>query len=176
MYPYIRLLKAALRAKSQPSLKVLDTHISHHICWPWDIDPWQELNNGRILTLFDLGRVPLALRTGLQSVLARRGWGIVVAGNTTRYRKRVTMFQRFAMRSRCIGWDDRWIYMEQSMWRNDVCTSHILIRGAVTSKAGIVAPANVMAEMGLERPSPALPDWVQAWVAADALRPWPPEM
>ena len=26
------------------------------------------------------------------------------------------------------------------------------------------------------QPSPALPDWVQAWIAADAMRPWPPQV
>ena len=32
-----------------------------------------ELNNGRTLTLFDLGRIPMARRMGLDKVLAQNG-------------------------------------------------------------------------------------------------------
>ncbi|WP_151718210.1 acyl-CoA thioesterase [Gemmobacter serpentinus] len=176
MYPYIRLLKEVLKARRAPRLGILDTHISEHICWPWDIDPWLELNNGRTLTLFDLGRVPLGIRTGLDKAVMKNGWGMAIAGNSTRYRKRVTTFQRITMHSRCVGWDARFIYIDQSMWRGDDCTSQMLARSAFTSRQGIVAPERVIAAMGQDAQSPALPDWVVEWIAADAARPWPPEI
>jgi hypothetical protein len=45
---------------------------------------------------------------------------------------------------------------------------------AVTGGAGIVPPAEVMAEVGVDPVSPVLPDWVEAWIAAEQARPWPP--
>lgn len=174
MYPFLRMAKEIWTFRNAPPLPILGTHVSHHRCWPWDLDPWAELNNGRTLTLYDLGRIPLGARTGLDKVLAANKWGMTVAGNTTRYRKRVVMFDRLTMISRCIGWDARFLYMEQSMWRGEECTSHVMIRSAFTSKAGIVPPSQVLAALGQPQESPALPDWVQAWIAADALRPWPP--
>lgn len=176
MYPFVRLVKETVKFRNAPPLPILGTHVSHHICWPWDIDPWKELNNGRTLTLFDLGRIPMATRTGLIKVLRANRWGIAVAGNSTRYRRRVRAFQRIEMRSRCIGWDARFIYMEQGMWLGSECSSHILIRAAFTSADGIVQPSKVLAEMGVPEQSPELPDWVQAWIAADGERPWPPQM
>ncbi len=173
MYPIIRMGKALIHRRKEP-LDILDTVVSHHIAWPWDIDPWKDLNNGRILTLFDLGRIQLAQRAGLNAALMRNRWGIVVAGNTTRYRKRITMMQRFEMRTRCIGWDHRFLYMEQAMWRGGECCNHILIRGAITSRAGIVPPTEVAAALGHTAPSPDLPLWVQDWIKAEGERPWPP--
>ena len=175
MYPIIRMGKALLSSRGD-RIDILDPVSTFHRAWPWDIDPWKDLNNGRIVTLFDLGRIALAQRTGLNACLIRNRWGIVVAGNTTRYRKRITMMQRFEMRTRCLGWDARFFYMEQGMWRGNDCCNHILIRGAVTSKAGIVPPQKVVADMGHGAESPALPDWVQAWIAADHARPWPPAL
>ena len=175
MYPLVRMLKALVMVRKAPRIGLLETHVSHHICWPWDLDPWVELNNGRTLTLFDLGRIPLAVLTGLADPLRERGWGFTAAGNSVRYRKRVRMFDRLEMRSRCIGWDDRFIYMEQSMWKRGECTSHMLLRSAIASKDGIVPPAKVLEVLGQNAESPALPDWVAAWIAADALRPWPPQ-
>ena len=174
MYPYLRMAKEVLRFRNAPSLTILDPHISQHMCLPGDIDPWMELNNGRTLTLYDLGRIPMAKRMGLDAVLRANRWGMAVAGASTRYRKRVTLCQRFEMVSRCIGWDARFVYMEQSMWRGDVCTSHMLLRSAITSKAGIVPPALLLAALGQSPESPPLPDWALAWVAADSTRPWPP--
>ena len=176
MYPFIRFAKEMLKYRNAPRLGPLDAHVSAHRCWPWDLDPWIELNNGRTLTLYDLGRIPLAARTGLVGILRSKGWGITVAGNSVRYRRRIRAFDRFTMVSRVIGWDHRFVYMEQSMWKRGECCNHMLIRSAVTSDKGIVAPSEVMAALGLSDDSPALPDWVEAWIAADATRPWPPAL
>jgi acyl-CoA thioesterase FadM len=174
MYPFIRMATEMARARRMPKLGLFDTHVSRVTCWPWDLDPWVELNNGRTLTLYDLGRLPLALRTGFDQALRAKGCGLTVAGSTTRYRRRVTVFARMKMRTRCLGWDRRFLYMEQSMWRGDECMSHALIRSAIVSKAGMVPPAELARTMGMDPESPPLPQWVQAWAEADALRPWPP--
>ena len=83
MYPFIRIAKEMWKFRNAAPLPLLGTHRSTHLCWPWDLDMWNELNNGRTLTLYDLGRLPLARRTGLDKVLRIHGWGITVAGNTT---------------------------------------------------------------------------------------------
>jgi acyl-CoA thioesterase FadM len=153
----------------------LQPHISTHRVWPWDLDVWFELNNGRTLTLFDLGRIPMAKRMGFDTVARARGWGLTVAGNSTRYRKRVTAFQRLTQVSRVVGWDARFVYLEQSFWRGDECTTHMLLRNAFISKAGMVPPAEVLAALGQSQPSPPLPEWISDWIAAEAKRPWPPQ-
>lgn len=175
MYPFLRLAKELYIHRNSPPLGLLEPHLSRHLCWPLDLDPWVELNNGRTLTLYDLGRMPFAVRVGLSAVLRREGWGMTVAGNSLRYRRRIRMFDRFDMVTRCIGWDTRFVYLDQSMWRGGECTNHMLLRSAVTSRDGIVPPARLLKAMGQDMDSPPLPAFVQAWIAADATRPWPPE-
>ncbi len=175
MYPFLRMIHSVLAARRAPEFAPFDTHISKITCMPWDIDPWMELNNGRTLTLFDLGRLPLGYRTGLARIARQKGWVLAVAGASVRYRKRVRMFQRLEMRSRMIGWDHRFAYIEQSMWHRGDCTSHVLIRTAITrGPRGIVPPAEMAEALGLPVASPELPEWVRAWAEADAKRPWPP--
>lgn len=173
MYPIFRLVKETWLYARAPALPLKGTHVSQHICWPWDLDPWMELNNGRTLTLFDLGRMPVNRRTGMIDVLRRQGWGMTVAGSSVRYRRRVRAFHRVQMVSRFLGWDGRFFYMEQSMWRKGEALNHILLRLAVTDANGIVAPERVIAVHG-STDDGTLPDWAQAWIAADARRPWPP--
>jgi len=175
MYPVVRLFAQVALHRKDPPLGLTDTHISQHICWPWDLDIWWELNNGRALTLYDLGRIPMARRTGLVPVMKREGWGLTVAGSTTRYRRRVRAFDRIEMRSRLVGWDARFLYVEQSMWKSDGdCAGHVLIRSAIVGKAGIVPPARLLEAIGYEGPEIAPPPWVAAWIAAEDKRPWPP--
>ncbi|MGP3696786.1 acyl-CoA thioesterase [Rhodobacter sp. NSM] len=173
MYPYFRIFMEMRRTRRLGPLPVLGTHRSSVRCLPWDLDPWRELNNGRTLTLFDLGRLPLIHRTGLARICAGKGWGMTVAGSSVRYRRRVVLMDRLDMVSRCIGWDSRFFYMEQSLWRKGDCTSHMLLRAAVVSREGIVPPAEVAALLEAGE-SPPLPEWAAAWVEADAMRPWPP--
>ena len=111
MYPVVRMAKELLVHARTESLPVRGTHVSRHICWPWDLDFWMELNNGRTLTLFDLGRLPLARRIGLSKALKDNGWGITVAGTSVRYRSRIRLFDRIEMRSRGVGHDDRFLYV-----------------------------------------------------------------
>ncbi|SEL24051.1 acyl-CoA thioesterase [Roseivivax marinus] len=175
MYPYIRMAKELFVHRNDPPIAVGEAHVSQHMCWPWDIDPWKELNNGRTLTLYDLGRIPMARRAGLVPALRRNGWGMAIAGASVRYRRRIHMFDRIEMRSRVSCWDARFIYVEQSLWKqNGDCASHALLRTAVTSREGIVAPERLIKAMGQSLHAPAIPDWIAAWIEAEDTRPWPP--
>ena len=174
MYPVIRLVKELWVHRNAAPIGVGEQHVTNLICWPWDIDLWMELNNGRTLTIMDLGRVVMFRRMGVIGAMRRKRWAGTIAGASVRYRRRVRMFDRIEMRSRIVGWDARFTYAEQSLWRKGECCSHALLRMAITGGKGIIPSADLAAEMGLPAESPPLPDWVQAWSAADAQRPWPP--
>ncbi len=176
MYPFLRLAIVTRRARRAPRLGLFDTHVSRHVCLPWDLDPWKELNNGRTLTIYDLGRIPLAMRTGLIDMLRRQGWGLTVAGSVVRYRRRVRLFDNVEMQSRVLGWDNRFLYIDQSMWKTDGdCAGQAILRTALTDANGIVTTDRATAALGVAPESPPLPEWVQTWIMAENTRPWPPE-
>lgn len=175
MYPFARMALELFIHRNADPLPLTGTHVSRHRCWPWDIDFWMELNNGRTLTLYDLGRIPLASRLGLFRVLKERGWGLTVAGSCTRYRRRIRTFEQIEMRSRAVCADHRFLYLEQSMWKtNGECANHAMYRTAVTGPKGIVPPKEVMAALGQSEELPPVPDHFKAWIAAEDQRPWPP--
>lgn len=176
MYPFVRLAKDMWMTRHQPDLTPLGTHVSYHRCWPSDIDGFLEMNNGRILTILDLGRTVLARRVGLLRALRQKRWGLTMAGVSVRYRKRIRPFVRFKVISRAVGWDDKFLYLDQSIWIGEECAVQALYRSAVTDKNGIVRPRHLFDHVGYDGPRPDLPAWVQAWIDADMTRPWPPEM
>lgn len=175
MYPYLRtLIKLATAARAAPLAVDGTDRITIRVL-PGDLDGFLELNNGRAITLYDIGRFTLAARTGLLREVRRNKWAFAVAGSFVRYRRRVTLFQKLEIRTRVVGRNGRFILMEQAMWRGETCTSHMLIRTAVTSKDGVVDPSDVLAALGLAHDGFAeVPDWESAMIAAEDARPWPP--
>lgn len=174
MYPFIRLIKELFLARRAAPLGLDGVHVAHIRAWPWDIDMFGDLNNGRILTLMDLGRMGAFVRLGILRTLKERGWYGTVAGSAIRYRRRITMFQRLELRTRVIGWDARFTYFDQQFWRGDECCVQAIIRTAIADGTGIVPTDQVAEAMGFGTKSPDLPDWVAAWDGAEQQRPWPP--
>ena len=175
MYPYIRLTKELIRQKFLKKISLSEIHTYYTICWPIDLDPWWELNNGRTLTLYDLGRISYLLRSGLKNKIVKQGWRFTVAGSSIRYRKRVTIFNLLKVNTRFLGWDERFIYFQQTMWKKNDPASSILIRSAITDKNGIVNSDRFIKIIGAEARNIDLPDWADNWSNAEAKRIWPPE-
>lgn len=171
MYIYFRALKLALTAKQDPNLSFWDEIQSPMTVWPTDIDVFLEVNNGRYLTLLDIGRFEFAAKIGLTGALKRRNWGLAVGGSSVRYRKRMHMFQKFVIHSKIVGVDERWIYFQQHIKRNNEWCVSALIRTAVTNDQGIVPTSEIATELGVQWEY-RMPEWVSRWAESDEMRPW----
>ncbi|MDO4894707.1 acyl-CoA thioesterase [Moraxella sp.] len=179
MYPFIRLAKTVAKSSYQAikgkTITPTDTSQVEFICSINDIDNFLEMNNGRILTLFDLGRNDFAIRSGLGKKLLTNRWGLVVAGSTIQYRKRVRLLDRIRIDTHIAAIDERWFYIEQVMYCNENPASQALLRTGVTNlMSGKTIPTKpVLEALGYPdltiTPSP----WVQAWIDADKLREFP---
>lgn len=179
MYPFIRFTTSAIKStldyKKGNRLDIKDTSQIHLIANINDMDNFLEMNNGRILTLFDLGRNDFAIRTGLGGQLLKKRWGFVVAGSTIQYRKRVRLLDKVVMKTRICGIDERWFYIEQTMWVKGKCTCHALLRTGVTSLSTgkTIDTQTVLTALGHHDVHLPPDEWVQAWIQADKLRPFP---
>lgn len=176
MYPYIRVLKTLITAKIKSPLKFNDTSVLKLRAGFLDIDNYGEVNNGRQLTMCDLGRYDLGVRVGLMDVARKKGWGLAIGGSSVRYRRRIPLFKRYELHSRALGHDGRWFYFLQEMKMGDsICTS-ALIKGGVISRDGLVPATEVLAEFPDMEWDGALPEWVNSWISAEGERPWPKKL
>ncbi len=55
--------------------------------WPNDLDVNLHMNNGRYLTVMDLGRMDLLVRAGLWGPLLCHRWTALLGGATIRYKR-----------------------------------------------------------------------------------------
>lgn len=174
MYPFGRLLASIIKSSRSHPVGVDDICEINFRCMPWDLDIFMEMNNGRVLTLYDLGRFDFSIRSGLSKLLKSNRWGLAVAGSTVRYRKRIRMFDKVSMHTQMMGYDERWIYIEQSMWVDGQPASSVLLRTAITHQGKMIPSQNVLDAMGISDWKPEPSQWLLDWVASEEERPWPP--
>ena len=78
------------------------------------------------------------------------------------------------MHSRIIGWDNRFLYVTQTILRSETPTTNVLIRVAIVSSQGIVSPEKVIHALDNKIANPNLPVWIKKWADSEKSRPWPP--
>jgi acyl-CoA thioesterase FadM len=171
MYPYLRLAKVVAAASFGQSLTLDDVGRLRMLVWPLDIDVYPEMNNGRHLTIMDLGRVDFAIRTGILKKGHARGWGLVAAGASARFRHRLAPMRRFVLTTRLLGHDDRWFYFLHETEQGQRVCSSALVRVGLRSKEGLVPSDNVLEVLGTPEWKPAMPEWVLKWIEAEDARP-----
>jgi len=131
--------------------------------WPNDLDVNRHVNNGRYLTLADLGRLDWFLRTGaLAQARQQHAWPIV-GDAIAKFRRDMKLFQRFTIESRMLGWDDKWAFLEHRFIREGRVIGIVGIRGLFRGRQGPLPPGEFIRALGGPSQSPALPDWVLDW-------------
>lgn len=144
-----------------PSVTRLRVHVG-------DLDLYRHVNNGVYLQYMDVARSNYLADLGAFPLLAERGWYPVVAASTMKYRRSLTLGQRFTVTTRVLGWDDRVVYLDQVFERGEDLVARGLVAGRFLSRSGerIPAPEVVALLDGAPSVSPPLPDDVATWARA----------
>ncbi|MFW2514204.1 acyl-CoA thioesterase [Demequina sp. SO4-13] len=168
---WLRLLRVRLAAQRGERIGLWDTAVTTFRVAPTDLDTVGHMNNGRYLTLLDLGRLDLMVRSGFWQRCRDRGWFPIVAGQSITYFKDLTLGQSFEIHTRVAGVDDRWAYLEQTFMRGDVEHARALIRACYVERGrGRVTSAELEEELGGFPPHLTVPDWVRSWTHNSAAR------
>jgi acyl-CoA thioesterase FadM len=137
---------------------------------PTDLDILRHMNNGRYLSLFDLGRYDLLIRAGLADAMRGRGWYPVVATETITFRRSLTLWQRFVVESRLIGHDDRALYLEQRAVVDGEVYARAVIRARMLKRGGgMVTHDELFAAVGRPEGLPEIAPWIRDWAESSAL-------
>lgn len=164
---YLRLLLLNLRCRRRPRLSAWDTARTPFRVSPGDLDLLGHMNNGRYLTLMDLGRMDLMIRAGVWKRLKKNGWYPVVAGQTITYLRSLVLGQEFDLYSRILGADEKYGYVEQLFCVGEKVHAKAVVRARFLSKkGGKVDPAEVLGLMDPNHAQEELPRWVREWTAA----------
>ena len=162
MYPYLRLIKVVIQSQFKPKMGFYSEKYDeiNLTVLPNDIDPFMELNNGRYVTLLDLGRYAYGGRIKMGTFLKKNNWSLTIVGTYNEYRYRLKLFRKFQLKSKIIGYDEKWFYFFQKAERNGKTHMASVVKFAFTSKKGLVLPYEVVPKMDLKYNPNELPEWI----------------
>ena len=92
---YIRLLLCILKSIRAPRMDILDKSVLRFHVLPTDLDFNMHMNNGRYLTIMDLGRLDVMIRTGLIKRVTDKSHAPVVGSAKIRFRLPLLPFQAY---------------------------------------------------------------------------------
>lgn len=113
---------------------------------PNDLDLNFHMNNGRYLTICDLSRMDLFIRTGLLKTMLRRKWMPVIAEHTMAYKKPLGLFNRYDVTLEVTHWDEKYFHMKHTFRIADRVVAEGVSKGCIYARgSGVIKPEDVVA-------------------------------
>lgn len=164
----LRFLRVVLHSFFRPKVDFFEqSRVFFHV-WPNDIDFNLHLTNSRYLSVMDLGRTDLLIRTGLAKRLWSLKWKPVLGGATIRFRRSLAMWQRYVLCTQIIGWDDKWLYIEQQIKHNGTVIATAMVKAIFVESNRSIPTAVLFQAMGVTADAVCLNPKITAWQAMDA--------
>ena len=173
---WLRLLWLLLSARGRGALRLPGdvSRVAFRV-WLHDLDPSLHMNNGRYLTLMDLGRLDVLARSGIMREVIRHKWTPIASTITIRFRRELRVLQKFQLETRLVWWDASLVVMEQTFLfnggpRDGQVAARALFKGGLYDRGEkkFVEIARLMTLTGVSAAAPPASAEVAAFLAADA--------
>lgn len=164
-----RFLWTLLTARRRGRIGPLDEARLRLRVLPTDLDVNLHMNNGRYLSIMDLGRMDYVARLGLFGIMLRNRWRPLVGSATVRYRRPLQPFQRYELVTRTLCWDDKWIYLEQRFERRGELVAQAFVKVLFGTAGRTLRSREILKALGQEMRSPHMPPHIEALRLAEGL-------
>ena len=164
----LRLWWTLAAARFKPRLGLLDECVTPLRVWPNDLDINLHLTNNRYLRAMDIGRWDFGARGGMWREMLRRRWFPLVGSATLRFRKGMAPFQHFELRTRLVGWDEKWCWFEQRFCVGEAVYAVGRVKVLFRGPQGNVPTAALFAACGVhDARIQRLPEVIRLWQQAE---------
>ena len=166
---FFRTLLHTLLSRSGPRLGHYDVTRTRFLTLPTDMDILRHMNNGVYLSIMDIARFDMLQRNGVWAIFSKRGWYPVVVSETISFRKSLTLWQRFTVESRILGFDSKAVYVEQRFVRPGADGAPEIyaqgyIRGRFLKRTGgVVGIDELIDAVGAVPEDSIVPEWLLEW-------------
>lgn len=132
----------------KPFLKKTDfiekTVISMRVL-PTDLDILMHVNNGVYFSLMDFGRWNMVFRNGIYDLCSKKGWYAVVAGEAIKFKKSLSLWDKFELETQIIGYDEKYFFIRQKfIHKGELMVTGLVKVRFLKKKGGTVDTADIL--------------------------------
>jgi acyl-CoA thioesterase FadM len=160
-----RLLWVIVAALLKPRIGLLDSSVLSFKVLPTDLDINLHMTNARYLSIMDLGRTDLLIRSGMLGLVKQERWLPVTGSIDIKFRRQLDPFQSYELTTRLLCWDEKWLYLEQRFESAKGVHSVTTVRGLFRGRGGSVPSRVLLDRMGHQGESPPFPTQVLCLLA-----------
>ena len=168
MTAWLRLLFTLISSSGRSKLRPDEESTLAFRVWVTDAD-LSVMNNSKYLTVMEMGRVDLMLRTGFLKLSRVERWSAPLASITVQFKKPLRRFQRFRLRTSLVYWDEKYIYLRHLMEREEQTVAVGIARVVILSREGRVRPSKALAALGYSLTPPAIPPLIESLQRSERL-------
>ena len=146
---WIRLLSALTKAKFKSKCKAAETTTFPFRVWVTDIDI-SVANHAAILTILEAGRIDFMVRTNFFHIASKNKWFFPSQAISVQFYKPLKLFQKAEVLTRISFVDEKWIYVEQKIIRNDKIIAACLVKNIIKKGRETVPTTDIMKALHIE--------------------------
>lgn len=158
---YFRLLLSLFYSSRIPKISLTQSAHLWFKAYPFDCDLNGHLTNSKYLAFMDLGRVSLIQQLGFFTIFYKKKWFPVLQSLEISFIKEIKPYAKIYLTTKFLGFDDKYLYIDQKFWVNNVLCATARIRGVFVSPAGVV-PKSELISIFAEKIT-ELPNSISLW-------------
>jgi len=157
------LIRAKRRSHNPPTHDLFDRVSLKRRATLFDLDDTWRMSNASYLKFMTRGRLEHTIASGLLKQMLAQQCRIIVANSEITYIKSFALHQEFYLRTRLLGWDEKYFYYDQRFDTEDTLHTHALLRCVPKHESTLLTPRVFLEMAGFNRLSPALPEYIDSW-------------
>ena len=142
---------------------------------PNDLDTNWHMNNGRYLTIMDLGRLDFILRSGIFKIMVAHKSVPILSAATIRYRLPLNPLELYKLSTKIIYWNEEWFYVEQRFIKAKgnkagATAAIAMVKGNFycNDTKSVLPTKDLFKDMGIEdTKSPNMPAHLAKWIESE---------
>ena len=164
---FIRFIRIVIHALFRAKIPVFGDSTVNFRVFPHDLDYNLHMTNSRYHSMTDLARVDRLIRSGMNKFMVKNKYGTVLGSSYIRFRRSLSAFQKVTVRTRFLGYDEKWFYIEHYFESKGALVASSIVKAIFTKNGRSVPALDLLKEFAHDTDFSEykkLPPYVHDWI------------
>lgn len=168
MSRWLRILIIFIRAQFLKDIHPDEETSLNFRVWITDVD-LSIMNNAAMLTITEMGRIDLIIRTGFLKYAMKNRLYTPLASISAQFRRPLKRFQKFQLKTQLIYWDEKWIYIWHRVEREKKTIAVVLAKCTVKKGRELIPFESIIHKLNWEMKSKNRPEMIDRFERGETL-------